>query len=108
VVLEASAGTTHLFRIVPVLVPPNTDLKADHTHQLKVTLNGKKQKGDKQLSGKLADSCRERVSDKDGKPSVAGLGRDANQPTDFCGTEAGRLLESIVQALEKGSSSAGQ
>ncbi len=104
ITLEASAGTTHFFRIVPLLAPPTTDIKFDHTHMLKITLNGKKNKGDKGLSKKLYDSCRERVVANSGR-SVGG----ADEPVDFCASEAGQLLEAIVQAVEKGGSSpAGQ
>jgi hypothetical protein len=120
IVLEASAGTRHFFRIVPLLAPPTTDIRADHTHSLKVTLSGKKNKGDKQLAKKLVDSCRERVKHKaQSEPSSAdapkGQKRAAQpepptQNPDFCNTEPGQLLEAMVQALEKGgaSGSAGQ
>jgi hypothetical protein len=97
IVLEATAGTSHFFRIVPLLAPPTTDIKADHTHTLKITLNGKKNKGDKSLSKKLYESCRERVT--------ANALPSGGEPADFCGTEPGQLLEAIVQALEKGGSS---
>jgi hypothetical protein len=60
--MEAQAGT-HFFKIVPVLAPPNTEFKIDHTHTLKIVLNGKKGKGDKQNPKRLADSCRERIGD---------------------------------------------
>jgi hypothetical protein len=101
--LEASAGTQHFFRIVPVLVPPIADIKPDHTHQLKITLTGRKQKGDNQLSKKLAQSCKDRV-----KPSATaptGSSADKARTKEFCETEPGLLLESIIQAI--GSSSSG-
>ena len=44
IVMEAQAGTQHFFRILPVLIPPNTEFKIDHTHTLKISLNGKKTK----------------------------------------------------------------
>lgn len=95
-VLDASAGTKYFLRIVPVLVPPTLDLKADHTHTLKITVNGKKNKGDKQLPKRLYDSCRERVAPQDGGTS---------QVPEICATEIGQLLESIVQAVEKNAGS---
>ncbi|HWE16974.1 MAG TPA: hypothetical protein VG758_07315 [Hyphomicrobiaceae bacterium] len=63
--MEAQAGT-HFFKIIPVLAPPNTEIKLDHTHTLKITLNGKKGKGDKQNPKRLADSCKERIGPGEG------------------------------------------
>ena len=91
ITMEAQAGTQHFFRIVPVLVPPNTDLKIDHTHTLKVSLNGKKNK-DAQSTKRLVESCRERVSRPvNGRP---------DEP-DVCASEYGQLLEGVIQALER-------
>ena len=101
ITMEAQAGTKHFFRIVPVLVPPNTEVKLDHTHTLKITLNGKKGKADKQNSKRLAESCRERV------PYVRDV-NDSDGPTgpnahdDLCNTQQGQLLEALIQAQERG------
>jgi hypothetical protein len=114
--LEVSAGTSHFFRIVPLLAPPNTDLKADHTHLLKITLNGKKQKGDPQLSKNLAQSCHQRLDDKSEKAGngaasattrASRAGGGSTKAGAICDTDAGKLLESMIEALQNGSGSGG-
>jgi hypothetical protein len=99
-VLDASAGTYHIFRFLPVLVPPTVGLKKEHTHTLKITLKGKKTKnkgsGDESGSKRLIASCQQRVS--------VGKAEDQRGNLDFCTTEQGQLLEGILQALDKSNS----
>ena len=99
-VMETSAATVHIFRFFPVLVPPTGSLKADHTHQLKITLNGRKQKADKGNSKKLIESCRQRLA--------ANSAAEESETESFCESAQGQMLESIVQGLDKASTSTTQ
>ena len=102
-VLDTSAGTYHIFRFLPVLVPPTVGVKKEHTHSLKITLKGKKTKnkggGDESGSKRLIASCQQRVS--------VGKSEDQTGNLDFCTTEQGQLLEGILQALDKSNSGGG-
>jgi hypothetical protein len=89
VIAEAQAGTLHFFRIVPLLVPPNTEFKLDHTHFLKVELHGAKAKGDPSYSDKLISSCKARIQ----RDTHAGR-------VDDCATVPAMLLETIAEKLE--------
>jgi hypothetical protein len=40
IIFDATAGTQHLLRILPVLQPPVLGLAPDHTHSLKLTFAG--------------------------------------------------------------------
>ena len=100
-VLDASAGTQGFLRFFPVLVPPTVNLHKDHTHTLKITFNGKKQKGDTAVAAKLSASCKQRV--KEQTASVAFIESSANGA--FCDTQQGQLLEGILEAVEKSSTS---
>jgi hypothetical protein len=105
--MEAQAGTS-FFKIIPVIAPPNTEIKLDHSHTLKITLNGKKGKGDKLNPKRLADSCRERVGDQAYNAASDGAKTTAVRAAHFCDTAPGQLLESIIQAQEKSGSGGAQ
>jgi hypothetical protein len=83
-----------MFRIIPQLVPSSVDLKADHTHTLKITLRGKKTKGVNGAVANLQKSCAARVEQ-----------GSTGDTTPFCSTEQGKMLESILEALEKNAGS---
>jgi len=84
--LEFQAGTKGIFRIVPLLSPPNMEAKFDHAHTLKITLNGLKRKGDPNLQQRLIQNCYDRMQN-----SI-----DRHE----CSTTQSQLLESIIEAVE--------
>jgi hypothetical protein len=87
--LEVSAGMNY-FRFIPILAAPGADLKAEHTHLLKVTLNGKKTKnapGNNTGSKNLIASCEQRVN--------GGTATSDN----YCASAEGQLLENILLAV---------
>src|SRR5262249_25561843 len=65
IVVDPTAGMAHIFYFFPLLVPPTAELKLDHTHTLKVTLRGPKQKANAGNSQNLADSCKKRLKSED-------------------------------------------
>lgn len=84
--VDASMGTLHLLRIVPVLVPPTAKFNPDHTHTLKITLKGGYKKN---LPTSWADvelSCRQR------------LGRSARDT--FCRTPQAQQRELLIEELQ--------
>lgn len=99
VTLELQAGTRHIFRIVPLLAAPNTDFKGDHTHTLKIVLQGGKRKGDPGYTERLVDSCKQRVQ----RSAIGGDAELAKQLA-LCETTPAILLEAMLQNLEAGRS----
>jgi hypothetical protein len=98
IIVDTSAATRHIFRIFPLAIPPVMGVKPDHTHQLKITLQGPKKKGDPQNAQRLAKSCAERIA-----RNIVNQGStsDSVYDTTFCSSAEGILLESIVDALEQ-------
>ena len=94
-VFEAQAGTYGIFRFVPLLVPPNSDIKKDKSHSLRIALKGKKNKakpgGDNTASKLLTESCRQRLGE---------------SSSTFCESEQGQFAEIMIQTLEKNGSTA--
>jgi hypothetical protein len=101
VVLDTSAGMSHLFHFIPIVIPPVAQLKVDHTHTLKITLRGPKNKKDPGAAKKLADSCRQRIAD-----NSRSTGSDA-EATAVCDTAQGKLIESLIQAVQQINSGSG-
>jgi hypothetical protein len=87
IMLDASAGTEHVFRIVPLVGPPTLTLSADHTHQLKLTFRGVKNRGNPRVAASLLRRCLTRLA------GVRGSRRVCERPEAL-------LLESIVDAVE--------
>jgi hypothetical protein len=107
IVFDLSAGTKGIFRIFPMVAPPQMGVKPDHTHTLKIVLHGQKKKADPSNGRNLTVSCSQRlqlssVRDKAG-------GRAQKVDAGFCATPAGQMLESIIEATEqsKGGASGG-
>jgi hypothetical protein len=93
-----STGTTTIFRLFPIIVPATVDVKPDHTHSLKVTLRGVKNKipGN---SKNLAQSCKARLGTNTAKTKLS---------QDICDTQIGKLLESIANSSSNSATAAGQ
>ena len=109
ILLDLSAGTKHIFRLFPMVAPPQMGVRSDHLHQLKLTMHGSKQKGDPNGPANLERSCIERVRKKAKQAVVAGTpGAEANAES-FCGLPVGKMLESIIEATQqsKGGASSG-
>ncbi len=93
--LDFTGGAATVFRLLPTLAPATFDFKPDHTHTLKVTLHGLKNKTPA-TARNLVESCRKRL----------GIGSSKTAPKDdVCGTEIGQLLESIANATSSSGSS---
>ena len=95
-VLDANAGTRHIFHFFPMVTPPQMGVKTDHTHQLKIVLHGPKKKGDPNVARLLEKSCKERVN------KGRGGNNDAGNVEKFCNSPYGKMLTSIADSLEKG------
>ena len=85
--VDASAGTYHIFRFFPVLIPPTLSLNPDHTHQLKITFKGVKNRGNPRNREALRQKCLTRLQ------GVVGGASECNSPTSL-------LLESLIEAVE--------
>ena len=84
--VDASMGTNHLFRIVPVVIPPTARFNPDHIHTLKITLKGGYKKN---LPSSWADaklSCEQR------------LGLPAGNR--YCESPAARQRELLIEELQ--------
>jgi hypothetical protein len=86
-ILDASAGTYHIFRFFPVLVPPTLNLNPDHTHQLKITFKGVKGRANPRNREALRQKCLTRLQ------GVVGATQECNTPNSL-------LLESLIEAVE--------
>jgi hypothetical protein len=86
-ILDASAGTYHIFRIVPVLVPPTLTLNPDHTQQLKITFRGVKNRGSPRNQEALRQRCQTRLQ------GVRGAASRCNDPDLL-------MLEAVIETLE--------
>jgi hypothetical protein len=100
IVLDTSAATKHIFRIFPLVAPPQMGVKPDHTHTLKVTFQGAKKKSSPNSGRDLEVSCLERL-----QPGLAKGDTDPGDIQKFCSSAPGRLLEQIAASLESGSRS---
>jgi hypothetical protein len=93
------------------LSAPNGQFKADHTHKLKIQLNGVKRKGDPEYSKKLVRSCQNRVQRQLRDASVLAkpiAGGNPPIPADQrCDSLTGIMLEAVIETLETGGGSAG-
>jgi hypothetical protein len=93
ITLDASAGTYHIFRFFPVLIPPTLNLNPDHTNQLKITFKGVKGRANPRNREALRQKCLTRLQ------AVVGATQECNTPNSL-------LLESLIEAVE-GSKSGG-
>jgi hypothetical protein len=93
IVLDVSAGTS-IFRLFPVILPPQIGVKPDHTHTLKIALHGAKKKGDAQSGQHLVAACQQRLQLKPGEGGI-------------CERAEVRLLEAMIEANEQSKSSSG-
>ena len=93
IVLDISAGTS-IFRLFPVVLPPQIGVKPDHTHTLKIALHGAKKKGDAQSGQHLVAACQQRLQLKQGEGGI-------------CERAEVRLLEAMIEANEQSKSSNG-
>ena len=111
IVLDMSAGTKHIFRLLPMVLPPQMGLRPDHIHTLKITLKGAKRKGDPNSGGHLLQSCLALVgkakAHPGGSPSQAAAGFATNDAEHFCNSPGGQLLTSIADSLASGGGSSG-
>ena len=89
--LEASAGTYHILRIVPVVVPPTVKLSPDRTHQLKITLKGAQQTVSKDNSIDLKDLCAK---------ALGGNGKEVDDINRYCGTPRAKHLQQVIEKLD--------
>lgn len=96
ITVDATAGTQHLLRIVPVFQPPVLSLSPDHTHTLKLTFAGVKSRGLSRSAASLKQKCITRLQ------IIADAQKQCEEPSML-------LLESIIDAIEsnKGSVSGG-
>lgn len=85
-IIDVQAGTRGIFRIVPLIVPPNTEVKSDHSHTLKLAFNGPKKKGDPHYNAKVIQNCLDRLQ--------------ASSDSQVCRTGGGQLLESLIETVE--------
>ncbi len=91
-ILDLSAGTKHIFRFFPMVLPPQMGIRPDHTHSLKITLHGAKKKGDPQSGKNLVLACQQRLqlSKEDGG---------------ICEQAQAKLLEAIIEVTEQNKAS---
>jgi len=92
IILDMSAGTYRIFRLFPMVLPPQMGLHPDHTHTLKIVLHGQKKKADPNNSKNLQLSCEQRLQGEDGG---------------ICNRPEGKLLESLIEAVGQGQSASG-
>jgi hypothetical protein len=86
ITIDMSAGMANpVFRLFPVLAPPTAQFKTDHTHVLKVTFRGNKQKKNPAKQKNLVESCRDRFNSQ------------LEPDRDLCNTQFGVLLEQLIQ-----------
>jgi hypothetical protein len=107
IVLDMSAGTKHIFRLFPMVLPPQMGVKPDHTHTLKITLHGAKKKGSAQSGKHLVAACRQRLQppkETAGKGGTLGANVPGNG-AQFCNTPVGQLLEAVIESTEQNKSS---
>jgi len=102
IVLDMSAGTLHVFRLFPMITPPQMGVRADHTHQLKITLHGQKKKADPNGPVNLEKSCLERIE----KGKQKGQDLAPGDAAVYCRSAPGKLLEAIIEATDNKSSAA--
>ncbi len=91
ITLDASAGTYHIFRFFPVLVPPTLKLNPDHTNQLKITFRGVKGRGSPRNREAIRQRCLTRLQ------GVPGASSECNKPSTL-------MLESVIEAVESNKS----
>ena len=91
IVLDASAGTYHIFRFFPLLVPPTLNINPDHTNQLKITFKGVKGRANPRNREALRQKCLTRLQ------GVIGASSECNTPNSL-------LLESLIEAVESSKS----
>ncbi len=97
IIFDATAGTQNLLRIVPVLSPPVLQLTPDHTHGLKITLQGRKGRGTANNTKSLIERCVERL--KGARPPADPTGRPKSIEQE-CESPQNILLESIIESVE--------
>lgn len=92
--LEASAGTYHILRIVPVVVPPTVKLSPDRTHQLKITLKGGQQSIYKDINSDLENLCYKNLGAKNGDPRVPDIAAE------YCKNPQAKHLQYLIEKLD--------
>ena len=97
IIVDASAGTQHIFRFFPLVVPPTVGYKPDHTHTLKLILHGRKAAGLPKAAPALQTKCIERL----------GTAVSVRQAIDYCSRPESLVLESVAQSVEKSAGNAG-
>lgn len=103
IVLDLSAGTKHIFRLFPMVLPPQMGIKPDHLHTLKITLHGAKKKGDSQNGKRLIAACVQRL-----QPSLSENNQNVNlNAAAYCATPTGQLLESLIETTDQNKGSSG-
>jgi hypothetical protein len=88
-IFDATAGTQHLLRIVPVLQPPVLGLNPDHTHNLKITFAGGKARALATGGISLIQRCIARLRN----TPAAERARECNTPEAI-------QREAVIEALE--------
>jgi len=91
IVFDATAGTQHLLRILPVLQPPVLGLNPDHTHSLKLTFSGAKTRALASNARSLVQRCLDRLK------FVADAANVCQQPQAI-------YFESVIEAVENSKS----
>lgn len=86
----ASMGTTQLLRIVPVVVPPTLSFNPDHTHQLKITLQGMKKKSLPSAQDDTIAACLARLHIEAGD----------NDGINYCRSARGKQLELLIEETQ--------
>ncbi len=120
ITLDASAGTQHLLRIVPVVQPPILGLSPDHTHTLKLTFSGRKGRAFDNNAKTLIQKCLDRFKGLDlVAPGTIPIdsGHDASKKGDqvtqtrrrrtieeVCNDPRTVLLESLIEAVDNSKS----
>jgi hypothetical protein len=100
IAFDATAGTQHLLRIVPVLQPPVLGLTPDHTHSLKLTFAGKKGRDFKGNAPSLVQRCRDRFMGQIEALSPEERPARRSEVERVCTNPQTVLIESLIEAVE--------
>ena len=92
--LEASAGTYHILRIVPIVVPPTVRLAPDRTHQLKITLKGSQQSVYKDINNDLENLCYKNLGAKNGDPRLPDIAAE------YCKNPQAKHLQYLIEKID--------